>query len=176
MAEAAKAPGRATIYDAFRQPPDRSLRRLPRLVGTAFALVWRASPRQVGLLTALQVLAGAGVAAQLLVGAQVVAAVLRAERMGLGLGSRAVAQGRTVVVISHRFSSVRTADRIVVLHQGRVVEEGSHGELMALGGRYAELFTLQARAYLDGGRTDGAGAGAAADGLTGAHGPQPGAH
>jgi ATP-binding cassette, subfamily B, bacterial len=89
--------------------------------------------------------------------------------------ARALAQGRTVVVISHRFSSVRTADRIVVLHQGRVVEQGSHGELMALGGRYAELFTLQARAYLDGGGTDGAGAAAAADGITRAHGPQPGA-
>jgi ATP-binding cassette subfamily B protein len=56
--------------------------------------------------------------------------------------------GRSVLLISHRFSSVRSADRIYVLHDGRVVESGSHDELMALGGRYAELFTLQASAYL----------------------------
>ncbi len=63
---------------------------------------------------------------------------------------RAVARDRTVLVISHRFSSVRSADRIFVLHQGRLVEEGAHDELMAQGGRYAELFTLQAASYLGG--------------------------
>ena len=56
--------------------------------------------------------------------------------------------GRTVLVISHRFSSVRHADRIVVLDQGRVVETGTHEELVQLGGLYAELFSLQAAAYL----------------------------
>ena len=55
---------------------------------------------------------------------------------------------RTVLLISHRFSTVRTADRIYVLHHGRVVEQGTHDELMGGSGRYAELFTLQARAYL----------------------------
>jgi ATP-binding cassette subfamily B protein len=62
---------------------------------------------------------------------------------------RELLQGRSVVLISHRFSSVRSADRIYVLHQGRVVEEGSHAELMEQDGLYAELFTLQARAYVD---------------------------
>ena len=57
-------------------------------------------------------------------------------------------EGRSVLLISHRFSSVRSADRIYVLEHGKVVEEGSHDELMDVGGRYAELFTLQARAYL----------------------------
>ena len=61
---------------------------------------------------------------------------------------RELFEGRSVLLISHRFSSVRSADRIYVLHEGEVVEHGSHEELMALGGRYAELFTLQAAAYL----------------------------
>lgn len=54
---------------------------------------------------------------------------------------------RSVLLISHRFSSVRSADRIYVLHEGRIVEEGTHDELMRIGGRYAELFSLQAKAY-----------------------------
>jgi ATP-binding cassette subfamily B protein len=63
-------------------------------------------------------------------------------------GIRELLEGRSVLLISHRFSSVRSADRIYVLDQGRVLEHGSHDELMAAGGRYAELFTLQAAAYL----------------------------
>ena len=60
---------------------------------------------------------------------------------------QALAQGRSVLLISHRFSTVRSADRIYVLHDGQVVEEGSHDDLIANGGRYAELFELQAAAY-----------------------------
>jgi ATP-binding cassette, subfamily B, bacterial len=55
--------------------------------------------------------------------------------------------GRSVLLISHRFSTVRSADRIYVLREGSVVESGTHEELVALGGTYAELFTLQARPY-----------------------------
>ncbi|OIV35417.1 multidrug ABC transporter ATP-binding protein [Mangrovactinospora gilvigrisea] len=62
----------------------------------------------------------------------------------------AAARGRTVVLVSHRFSTVRQADRIVVLEHGRVVESGSHEELMAAGGRYRALYTLQASAFDDG--------------------------
>jgi ATP-binding cassette subfamily B protein/ATP-binding cassette subfamily C protein len=55
--------------------------------------------------------------------------------------------GLTTILISHRFSTVRRADRIVVLAGGRVVEEGTHGELVAAGGRYAEMFRVQAERF-----------------------------
>jgi ATP-binding cassette subfamily B protein len=55
--------------------------------------------------------------------------------------------GGVTVLVSHRFSTVRMADLIVVMHNGRVEEVGSHEELLAAGARYAELFELQARAY-----------------------------
>jgi ATP-binding cassette, subfamily B, bacterial len=55
--------------------------------------------------------------------------------------------GRIGIVISHRFSTVRIADRIAVIQDGRIAELGSHDQLMALGGRYAQLFELQAAAY-----------------------------
>lgn len=56
-------------------------------------------------------------------------------------------EGRIAVLISHRFSTVRMADRIVVLSAGKIVELGSHAELMALDGAYARLFNLQAEGY-----------------------------
>jgi ATP-binding cassette subfamily B protein len=60
---------------------------------------------------------------------------------------RKLALGRITILISHRFSTVRMADQIAVLEHGRIVERGSHEQLMALNGRYAHLFTLQAKAY-----------------------------
>ncbi len=56
-------------------------------------------------------------------------------------------EGKMALLISHRFSTVRMADRIVVLEGGRLVEEGNHARLMALGGRYAAMFEMQAASY-----------------------------
>jgi ATP-binding cassette subfamily B protein len=60
---------------------------------------------------------------------------------------RSLTHGRTAVYISHRFSTVRRADRIIFLEHGRLAEEGTHQELMRLDGRYAQLFRMQAAAY-----------------------------
>jgi ATP-binding cassette subfamily B protein len=60
---------------------------------------------------------------------------------------RDLSMGKTAILISHRFSTVRMADRILVLENGQVVEAGSHEELVASAGRYAELFELQASGY-----------------------------
>ncbi len=62
---------------------------------------------------------------------------------------RELAEGRTTLYISHRFSTVRQAERILLLELGKVAEYGTHEELMAAQASYAELFTLQAQAYLD---------------------------
>jgi ATP-binding cassette subfamily B protein len=56
-------------------------------------------------------------------------------------------EGKMAILISHRFSTVRMADRILVLEHGQVLEEGTHDSLVLDGGRYAELFALQAAGY-----------------------------
>jgi ATP-binding cassette subfamily B protein len=55
--------------------------------------------------------------------------------------------GKTALLISHRFSTVRMADRILVLEGGKVVEDGCHSQLMAQGERYSQMFELQASSY-----------------------------
>ena len=69
------------------------------------------------------------------------------ERYVEAARAAAAARGTVTLLVSHRFSTVRSADLIVVLESGRVAESGSHDELMHSGGTYAELFELQARAY-----------------------------
>ena len=71
------------------------------------------------------------------------AEALLAEQLRILLADRAV------LLISHRLATAKAADHIYVLDAGRVVEEGSHGELLAAEGIYADLFTLQARSYVD---------------------------
>lgn len=80
--------------------------------------------------------------AQLIITRDLIAAVLATSG-----GGDVARSGRSVLLISHRFSSVRSADRIYVLHEGQMVEHGTHEQLMQLDGRYAELFTMQASAY-----------------------------
>ena len=58
-------------------------------------------------------------------------------------------EGKMALLISHRFSTVRQADRICVLEHGRVIEIGTHDQLMALGGRYQTMFDLQAQRFTE---------------------------
>jgi ATP-binding cassette subfamily B protein/subfamily B ATP-binding cassette protein MsbA len=60
-----------------------------------------------------------------------------------------ITAGLTTIIISHRFSTVRLADDICVLDEGGLAEHGSHDELLAAGGRYARMFTLQALRFVD---------------------------
>lgn len=100
----------------------------------------------------------------------------RAER-ALFDSLRSMGSGRTVLFVSHRFATVRQADTIYVLHDGAVVEHGNHDDLMALGGRYAELYRLQASAYGPGTDLGGeVGAGARPDWASAAASARPGAN
>ena len=60
---------------------------------------------------------------------------------------RALTKGRIAILMSQRFSTVRMADQIGVLQDGRIIERGSHDELMRINGHYAHLFSLQAKGY-----------------------------
>ncbi len=61
----------------------------------------------------------------------------------------ALAKDTTMLIVSHRFATVRKADSIIVLQHGRIVEQGTHAELMAHKGLYEEMFTTQAAGYID---------------------------
>ena len=69
------------------------------------------------------------------------------ERYAAAARARRRANGGVTILVSHRFSTVRMADLIVVLDGARVVEVGTHDELLARGGRYAELYRIQAAGY-----------------------------
>ncbi len=75
------------------------------------------------------------------------AAMDAASEAGIFEHFRRLSENRIVILISHRFSTVRAADQIVVIHEGRIEEHGDHSALMAANGRYAQLFRLQAKGY-----------------------------
>lgn len=58
-------------------------------------------------------------------------------------------EGKTVILITHRFSTVKNADKILMMEHGRIIEQGSHRQLMNTGGKYADLYTMQAKRYLE---------------------------
>jgi len=68
----------------------------------------------------------------------------------LYLEYRSLTKGKTSVYISHRFASTRFCDRILLLSGGKITEEGTHDELMALGGEYAHMFGVQSKYYKEG--------------------------
>jgi len=57
--------------------------------------------------------------------------------------------GKTVILITHRFSTVKNADKTLMLENGKIIEQGSHRELMRFDGKYAELYKMQAKRYLE---------------------------
>jgi ABC-type multidrug transport system fused ATPase/permease subunit len=63
-------------------------------------------------------------------------------------------QGKTVILITHRFSTVKNADKIIMLEQGRIIESGSHRDLMRQNGKYAAMYTMQAKRYLENEKAD----------------------
>ena len=56
-------------------------------------------------------------------------------------------KNKTLILISHRFSTVRNADKIIVIDRGKIIETGSHDKLMNLNGQYEKLFSIQAKGY-----------------------------
>ena len=58
-------------------------------------------------------------------------------------------EGKTVILITHRFSTVKNADKILMLEHGQIIEQGPHKDLMQLNRKYAELYTMQAKRYLE---------------------------
>ncbi|MBL8951629.1 MAG: ABC transporter ATP-binding protein [Myxococcaceae bacterium] len=93
----------------------------------------------------LQSNAGAG--ADLLILDEPTAAIDAAAEVALFERFQKLTEGRSAIIISHRFSTVRMADRIALLEHGKLIELGSHDELLAKNGQYAHLFNLQARGY-----------------------------
>ena len=90
---------------------------------------------------------GAGAGADLLILDEPTAAIDAQAEFELFERFQKLTEGRTAIIISHRFSTVRLADRIAVLEHGKMIELGSHDALLAADGQYAHLFKLQARGY-----------------------------
>ncbi len=102
---------------------------------------------------------GAAAGTQLLILDEPTAALDARAEHDLFLRFADLTRGRSTLLISHRFSTVKMADRIVVLEGGRIAEQGTHAELMVLGGTYADLYEKQASRYRQAHRTAHTGGG-----------------
>lgn len=150
---AALAAGDAAVRDRVRDAAARSLaaeviERLPRGYGTMLGRRFEGGVDLSGGQWQKVALARAYLRdAQLLILDEPTAALDARAEFSVFERFAELTRGKMAVLISHRFSTVRMADRIVVLEDGRVLEEGPHDALLARGGRYAELFRLQAQGY-----------------------------
>jgi ATP-binding cassette subfamily B protein/ATP-binding cassette subfamily C protein len=137
LAEAAAAAGADTVIDG-----------LPRGYDTLLARQFKdGAELSGGQWQRVAVARGFYRSAPLLIMDEPTAALDARAEYALFASVRGHAEGRSILIITHRLASVRQADRIYVLHEGRVIEQGGHAELIALGGRYAELYHLQASQY-----------------------------
>ncbi len=137
LAEAAAAAGADTVIDG-----------LPRGYDTLLARQFKdGAELSGGQWQRVAVARGFYRSAPLLIMDEPTAALDARAEYALFNSVRGHAEGRSILIITHRLASVRQADRIYVLHEGRVIEQGGHAELLALGGRYAELYHLQASQY-----------------------------
>ena len=137
LAAAAEASGADTVIDELARGYDTLLARQFKDGAELSGGQWQRIAAARGLYRA----------APLLIMDEPTAALDARAEFALFSSIRTLALDRTVLIITHRLASVRHADRIYVLAHGSVIEEGTHGELMALGGQYAELYTLQASQY-----------------------------
>jgi len=137
LAEAAAAAGADTVIDG-----------LPRGYDTLLARQFKdGAELSGGQWQRVAVARGFYRSAPLLIMDEPTAALDARAEYALFASVRRHAGSRSILIITHRLASVRHADRIYVLRDGRVVEQGGHAELMALGGQYAELYKLQASQY-----------------------------
>jgi len=137
LAEAAAAAGADTVIDGLSRGYDTLLARQFKDGAELSGGQWQR----------VAVARGFYRSAPLLIMDEPTAALDARAEYALFASVRGHARGRSILIITHRLASVRHADRIYVLRDGRVIEQGGHAELMALGGQYAELYQLQASQY-----------------------------
>jgi len=137
LAEAATAAGADTVIEG-----------LPRGYDTLLARQFKdGAELSGGQWQRLAVARGFYRSAPLLIMDEPTAALDARAEYALFASVRGHAEDRSILIITHRLASVRHADRIYVLRDGRITEQGLHADLMALGGQYAELYNLQASQY-----------------------------